>query len=200
MERGEEKGEDGAMGEEDNEILATGVNKPPSAIQQALAGAQTPRETRTGTIRCIQAHNQAQSEDGQVTMQAASEGGASGGSLHRFMVPHWRSRASRCSFISKRCTPQSVAYSGMDSHSRATHSISTGLLPFRSPSLFSLQVLYSYPGFNSCSRTTPIERKESQGPLRFCEIRELNGPDGPSNNLGWSKMKLDKQSTVRPAS
>lgn len=45
-------------------------------------------------------------------MQAASEGGVSGGSLHRSMVPHRRSRASRCSFISKRCTPQSVAYSG----------------------------------------------------------------------------------------
>ena len=31
-------------------------------------------------------------------------------------------------------------------------------------------------------------------------IRELNGPDGPSNDLGRSKMKLYKQSTVRPAS
>ena len=55
----------------------------------------------------------------------------------------------------------------MDSHSRT---------PFRRPSLSSVQALYSYPGFNSRSRTTPIERKGVARAFEVSRDREAVQP------------------------
>lgn len=115
MQRGEEKGDDGAIGEEDNgiyEISATGVNKPPAPFNkhhQERRPHGKPAPAPSDAVKLAIKHKVKMARSG---CRPPVKGGASGGSLHRFMVPRWRLRASLCSFISKRCTPQSVAYSG----------------------------------------------------------------------------------------
>ena len=164
------------MGEEDNgihEILATGVNKPPAPFnkhQQERRPHGKPGPAPSDAVKLTIKHKLKMARS-RCRPPAKGEYQEARFTDPWYLTgvrePHGAHSSPRDAHLNLWLTAE------IDSHSRTTHSISTGLLPFRRPSLSSVQALYSYPGFNSRSRTTPIERKEMHGPLRFREIERM---------------------------